>query len=74
MFDFLFFVDLIKFHEALRSSRRTREAAKAIISYIAKQGRVFSVGEQKEFMGYTVLRKRKLSQWRVGGRRQGSDW
>lgn len=75
MFDFLSFVDLIKFHEALRSGRKTREAAKAIISYIAKQERVFSVGEQKEFMGYTILRKRKLSKWRVGERRHSSsDW
>jgi hypothetical protein len=36
VFEYLSLVDLAKLHEALRSSQKTKEAAKAIIAYIAK--------------------------------------
>jgi hypothetical protein len=45
------------------------------MGYIARSERIFSVFEQKEFMGYIVLRKRKLSKWR-GPERQNDrfEW
>lgn len=70
LFAFLPLVDLARLHEAFRSSRRTRDAAKAVVTFVAKGERLFSAGELREFLGYTVLRRRKLSKWRVGERRR----
>lgn len=44
LFLYLPLVDLARLHEALRSSRRTREAAKAVITFVAKCERLFSAG------------------------------
>jgi hypothetical protein len=71
---YLSLVDLARLHEALRASRRTREAAKAVFGFVAKSERLFSAGELREFLGYTVLRRRKLSKWRVGERRREAEW
>ncbi len=43
LFNYLSFVDLVKLHEALRSNRKTKEAAKGIMTYLAKSERIFSV-------------------------------
>lgn len=74
LLSFLPLVDLSRLHEALRASRRTRDAAKAVIVFVAKSQRFFSAGELREFLGYTVLRRRKLSKWRVGERRREAEW
>jgi hypothetical protein len=74
LFAFLPLVDLSRLHEALRSSRRTRDAAKAVIVFVAKSQRFFSAGELREFLGYIILRRRKLSKWRVGERKREAEW
>jgi hypothetical protein len=72
---FLSLLDLTRLHEALQRTAKTKEAAKTVMGYIARSERIFSVFEQKEFMGYIVLRKRKLSKWR-GPERQNDrfEW
>ena len=64
LLNFLSLVDLTRLHEAFHRTNKTKEASKAVMGYIARSERIFSVFEQKEFMGYIVLRKRKLSKWR----------
>lgn len=75
LLNYLSLLDLTRLHEALHRAARTKEAAKAVVAYIARSERIFSVFEQKEFMGYIVLRKRKLSKWR-GPERQNDrfEW